>query len=305
MKLNLLPSSVSKGGQLKVAMLLMGVMILVGAVLAVIMTVISQQQLSAAKADEAEWRPKADAAYARANQADDVIGQAKGIIVNSKLATAMEEHNSVYPKFYDSVIPFIPAFYRITVMNAAPTDETTVTLNLTGVLSGSQRYADLMIALMRIPGAISVGRSGFTSTDAEVPSLSAQDQLGRELKPGQSAVPEDLQQRLAYLRSTGSTQTYIGIGGFGAADDAAKGVAPDSSLVSVTVIMKGALQTPDPRGTLTGDGGASVASAPTGIPSGFGPPGAGSGGPPSGTFAPPTDTPPPSKKKGKGADEDN
>ncbi len=305
MKLNLLPSSVSKGGQLKVAVVSMVVMILVGAGIAVVLTVVSQQQLTAAKNDEAEIRPKAEAAFARANQADDVIAQAKGIIVNSKLAQAMSDHNSDYPKFYDGVMPYIPPFYRITSMSATPTDETNVTLNLTGILSGSQRYADLMIALMRIKGASSVGRAGFTSNDAEVPALGGGDQTGRERKPGQGLVPDDLEQRLAYLRSTGSTQTYTGLGNFGAADLGQRNAGPDASVVSVTVVMKGKLQTPDPRATLTSGGSAAAAPAAASFGGGgFVPPGAGGfGGPPgAGAGASADDsTTVPKGKKGKGA----
>src|SRR2546430_13626538 len=55
---------------------------------------------------------------------------------------------------------FRSQFFRINSITATPNDANTVTVTMNGVIHTAQEYADLMLALLRIPGAQAVSRSG-------------------------------------------------------------------------------------------------------------------------------------------------
>jgi hypothetical protein len=137
-----------------------------------------------------------------------------------------------------------------------------------GVLDSYQDYANLMIALMRIKGANAVGRTGFVDRADYVPPLTETDNQGR-IRPNGSAVPipdNDLD-RLAYFESQAVAAPTTGVGGFGDPNSTLRFAGPESSLISVTLVMSAALQVPDTETTLRSGGGtAPSAPAAPGVP---------------------------------------
>ncbi|MEJ5170647.1 MAG: hypothetical protein WHU10_06640, partial [Fimbriimonadales bacterium] len=161
MKLNLLPPYVSKGKQSKVAIVLMVLILLLSVLASLGMMVVSKQAYEREKARaEALEKPASDV-VALSKLADTITASAQTVVLNVELAKAMQEHCAAYPDFYDSVRRYIPAFFRVTSMTASPIDAETVTLTLSGVLKTQEEYANLMLALNRIPDVRSVSRSGF------------------------------------------------------------------------------------------------------------------------------------------------
>jgi hypothetical protein len=252
MKLNLLPTYVSKEKQGRFAVL--GSVILAAAGLAAMLFLIrssrdavqvEQNRINAAK-------PDADTAVAISKQADDVMNQARGLILNMNLADAMNTHSKEYPDLYDEVRQYIPSFYRISSLNAVPNGAESVTVTMTGYLSTFQQYADLMVALLRIPGATAVSRSGFQLTDPLVPNLVPEDQTARPFKPGDPRIPDDPMDRLDLQIANAQLTGFQGAGGFGTTNrPIVRGAMPTQSTVTVAVVIAGKdLQTPDPRATL-------------------------------------------------------
>lgn len=252
MKLNLLPTYVSKEKQGRFAVL--GSVILAVAGLAAMLFLIrtsreavqrEQDRINAAK-------PDADRAVAISKQADDVMNQARGLILNMNLADAMNNHSKVYPDLFDEVRGYIPSFYRISSLNAVPNGAESVTVTMTGYLSTFQEYADLMVALLRIPGATAVSRSGFQLNDPLVPNLVPEAQIARKIKPGDPRIPDDPMDRLDLQIANAGVTGFVGAGGFGTtATPIVRGAMPTQSTVTVAVVIAGKdIQTPDPRGTL-------------------------------------------------------
>jgi hypothetical protein len=120
MKLNLLPATVTRGRASKVAWLMSGIIMIASIVGAVMLITTSRAKLAEAKQREANARPQAQATVDEAAYADTVIAEAAGVIRNTNLATAMIAQNEKYPRLYDSVTRWVPAFYRLTSISAAP-----------------------------------------------------------------------------------------------------------------------------------------------------------------------------------------
>lgn len=282
MKLNLLPTHVSKSGQAKSATIASIVMVVASIAAAVFLLTSSKSALAKAKEEAYAVKPDADLAVAIAKKADDLINgrppytvPAPLIARNTSLANAMLDHSKVYPDLYREVVQYVPDFFRVTSLQAQPTGGGQVAqVNITGIIHTFQQYADLMIALLRIPGAVSVSRSGYTNNNMYVPELILTDQIGIPIRPDQPRLSSNALDRLNELiaQASGQTGGFQNIGGFGTEDaDIAKGAMPGWSEISVTVLIVGRnLQTPNPRATLS-------RTAPT--------------GPAPGT--PPTNTPPP------------
>lgn len=284
MKLNLLPTYVSTGKRTTAAFVVFA-LIIVGSVLATVgMIQTSSKEVATAKDEAKNLEPYAKRAVEVSGYADTVISNAKGVMVDSMLADAMLKHNSVYPDFYDSVKPYIPSFFRITSMSAAPVDDSTATLTMTGVVETQEQYRDLMLALNRIPKVMTVARTGYDIVEQYVPPLVADDQTGRPIPRGDSHIPDDPLARLTYMIGKGQTGTsgFIGRGGFGSGASGAKGTMPNWSAITVTVVLPRNLQAPNPRltlqGVVTGGGGDSTTTASSSLPGGSGPP-AGTGAP--------------------------
>lgn len=284
MKLNLLPTTVSKQKRAKTAWIWGGLILVGSAAASVALTVISSGQLADAKARNSEARPKADQAAAVAASADEIVAKSQTVLKNTSLARAMIAHNAVYPKLYDDLRGYIPSFYRVNSMSATPGGADVSTITLVGTLKTTQQYADLVLALMRFPGAITVSRQGLVDNSAYVPNLDATNQKGEKIKPGQGTVPEDINARLAYFESqaASSPNGYLNAGGFGGDPTQARGAMPEASLVTIQLVVNRKLQTPDPRATL-----ASSNAAATPAPGATTPPAPGLGVPAApGTGAP-------------------
>ncbi len=273
MKLNLLPTYVSKGNQAKTATVVSVLLALLGILGAVGLIFISKGQLTAARADAESKLEPAARAVAISKQADVVVNDAQMIIRNINLADAMLKHSDVYPDLYRDLKPYIPGFFRVTQMSAVASGPEMATVTLSGTLKTYQQYADLMIALYRIPGAVTVSRGGYNNVDPYIPNLTETDRQGRPIKPGQGNIPDDPYQRLAYYQGLGTVTGYSPEGGFGTGDTTqARGAMPGYSLVTVSVVIPRNLQAPDPRATLQSQGGATGGPA-TGAGSGSGRPG--------------------------------
>jgi Tfp pilus assembly protein PilN len=264
MKLNLLPTYVSKEKTARAGILGMVALIVAGLLLAGGMVFISSSTAAKAKSDALELEPAAARAVSTANEADSVIASAQGILRNIALADQMNRHNSKYVALYDEVKRYIPGFFRVTSMSATSTGQGTAALDLQGVISSYQQYADLMLAMMRVPGAQSVTRSGFNNIDQYIPALTPTDQTGRPVRPGEAPIPDDPLERLDYFIARGSTTGYSGVGNFGGDPTVTRGAMPNASLVTIRVALNRDLQTPDPDATLRGGGaGGGLGTSPT------------------------------------------
>ncbi len=266
MKLNLLPKTVDTSGRAKFAWF-GGFLAFAGSLVAAFaMAKISGDQLDKVNAKLEEIKPNYSKVVAVATDADTMMAapQVKQVVANTALAKAMMEANRVYPDFYDGVKSYIPAFFRITQMSGAPVDATNATLSLTGTVKNAQEYADLMLALMRIPGATSVTRAGFQAEDVIVPALSENDQNGKPRKESEAPIPDDPLERLQYFTDQSVPSGYLNSGNFGVTEPGTtKTVRPGESLISVVVTVPKNLQVPNPRATITALGAATGANAPT------------------------------------------
>lgn len=272
MKLNLLPTYVSKEKQGRFAVVGSFLLAAAGFALMFLMAKTSREAVQVQQDRINAAKPDADRSVQTSKQADDVMDQARGLILNMNLAEAMNSHSTVYADLYDDVRKYIPGFFRISAMNAVPNGAESATVTMTGYLSTFQEYADLMVALLKIPGATAVSRSGFQLNDPIVPNLIPQDQKGRATKPGEPRIPDNPMDRLDLQIAQAQVTGFQGAGGFGTTvTPMVRGAMPTQSTVTVAVVINGKnLQTPDPRATLAGAaslwGGAPATPAP-GAPS--------------------------------------
>lgn len=271
MKLNLLPKHVAKSQGSKGAFFVMVIIVLVCGAMAFMLIQSGRNQLAAEREKVEPARQQVAKALGNSAMADTVISRVTGIDRNLKLTEAMLAHNSKYVELYREVMQYIPSYYRITNLSAAPTGPDAVTVNLSGVLKTHKQYADLVAALYRMPGVTSVSRQGYAIIDPYVPNLTEQDQIGTPIKPGDANLPSDPEERMAALMQRASAQPdgYLGIGAFGT-EQMPKGAMPDWSTVNVTMVLSGRpLQVPDPRATLDQSAGASGGgNTPAGFPGG-------------------------------------
>jgi hypothetical protein len=183
----------------------------------------------------------------------------------------MIAHNTVYPNLYENLIRNNPPFFRWTSITATPINNEQATVTVTGTLTTYQQYADLMLALMRNPIVLSVSRQGYTSTDQFVPAIVPTDQSGKPRRPGETPIPDDPLERLAYFQAQGGSQQagFTGEGNFGTGTESVRLAKPGDSLVTVSMVVKANLLVPNPRQTLQASGSAPTAGAPAGgIPTG-------------------------------------
>lgn len=295
MKLNLLPKIVDTTSKAKKAFVFSLVAVVASVLAAVWMITTSQSRLEAAQKRLEEVKPDYDAVVKIAADADAMIssGKVKQVALNAELAAAMKSYNDRYVDLYGYVMPYIPRFFRITSINATPIDDKTCTVTMTGTVRNAQEYADLMLALLRIPGSTSVGRTGFQNEDVIVPPLTEVDQVGRPRKESEAPIPDDAVARLDYFQNQQVPSGYLNSGNFGITEAGTeKTVRPRESLITVSVVVPKDIRVPNPRGTiqsLQGSGasaaggatGAPRPGAPTGIPTGapVGGGGAPTGGP--------------------------
>jgi hypothetical protein len=270
MKLNLLPTYVGKERAARSAILLSVVLAAIGIGASVFM-IISSREARRQSADRViQIGPQAAQAVAESKKADLIIQNARVLILNTNLASAMDKHNYDYVDLYDQVRRYIPSFFRVTSMSATPAAETSV-VTLTGTLQTQQQYADLMLALLRIPGATSVSRSNYQIVEKVVPPLVEGSQAGTPIERGQAPLPDDPLERMERYMSQTGTEGFLGVNNFGQADPTVrKGAMPNWSEVTVSVVVPKNIQTPNPRATLQGigsapgQGGAPAAGRPAG-----------------------------------------
>ncbi|MDK3156931.1 hypothetical protein QPK87_10115 [Kamptonema cortianum] len=269
MKLNLLPSDVSKQGMAATAWVGAILLAVAGIASAVVMMTMSSAQLADAK-QAAQGPNKAAAdALATAKLAEDQIAKATIIDRSLKLSQAMDAHNRKYTDLYKDVMRYVPTYYRLTGMQAVPNGPESCTVTLTGQLETFRQYADLAISLWKVPDALNVQRAGYAVNLPRVPNLSETDQLGAPIRPSEAPLPSDSLERLDELiaRAASEPTGYRNVGNFGTPGQDTRGALPGWSTVTMTLVLGRNIQTPDPRATLGGGGGAGAGAAPAG---GFG-----------------------------------
>ncbi len=265
MKLNLLPTHVSRGTSTRTALIFSILIVVVCALGALYLYQQAGKDLSDSQADIPQMRAKADEALQTSNAADELMNAPSTTMLlrNTSLAQEMLKHSTRYPDIYDKVKSYVPTFYRVTSLVASSAGPGVVNIQMVGVLDTYQQYADLMLALLRIPGVQSVSRAGFVNESPFVPGLNEQDQLGRPHKPGETPIPDDPLQRLDYLQQHAGVTGFTGTGGFGTGVKGLRGPMPHASQVTVNLVMAGDLQVPDPTATLTGAGGGAATGPST------------------------------------------
>ncbi|HSI73334.1 MAG TPA: hypothetical protein VK934_09155 [Fimbriimonas sp.] len=291
MKLNLLPATVSRGRQSKTAWVASIVIIFVGIGISLAMTITSAAALAASKQEYEDSKGPAEKAYQTSQLANTLMADPKvaALAKNVALSQAMIAHNDRYPDLYNGLIRYIPPFFRVTSMAAAPASDTQSSVTLVGTLNSYQQYADLMLALMRNPEAVSVARSGYNADEEYVPNLTQVDQLGRPRVPGEAPIPDNPLERLAFFEANAKDpNTYTGQGNFGTGTTATRLAMAGESLVTVQLLINHPLQVPNPRATLGAGGGGNTGGFPGG---GAGPNMPRGGGPPMGSTPAPAPTP--------------
>ena len=289
MKLNLVPQTVSKGRQTR-GFLVVGILCVVASiVLAALMTTTASKQLADSQGKVNDAKPDYLDALATVAQADSTIAEAQGEIRDANLAQGMIVHNDAYPDLYDSLMPFIPSFFRVSSMSAQSTSGT-CTVTLIGTLRSYQQYGDLILALMRwydpkdpkkTPLVTGISRSGYDYERPIVPGLTPQDPVGTIRKPGAAPIPKDQLERLAYFQNQSFQDPgYQGYGSFGSGTTDVRGAAPGESEITIVMTVNKDIQTPSVEDTLNG-AGTGAAGPSLGLPGGGGGPGGpgGIGGP--------------------------
>jgi len=256
MKLNLLPTYVSKEKVTRSALLFSILLFVVCVLGAIGLYYQANKDLADSQTDIGRLRGEATRAKETADVADKVMADATPLLRNTQLAQAMLDHERVYPDLYDKVKLYIPNFYRVNSMSAAALGPGQSSVTLVGVLDTYQQYADLMLALLRMPGVTTVSRTGFTIDMPYVPGLTPEDQIGKPHKPGEAPIPDDPLKRLEYFQGKGTVTGFTGTGGFGSGTPGTRGAMPGESTVTVTLVISGVdLQVPDPKATLQSGGG--------------------------------------------------
>src|SRR5687768_10272598 len=151
MKLNLLPTYVSKEKQTKVAIVLSVLVALAGIGAAVYMIIMPGGKINDLRTAIDGEKQVYGVLVNQANQADQIIQQSQMVIRNINLANAMQAHNGDYPALYDEVTRYVPSFFRVISVSAQPSGDQNSVVTVTGVLKTYQQYADLMLAMLKDP----------------------------------------------------------------------------------------------------------------------------------------------------------
>ena len=262
MKLNLLPKIVDTTGRAKRAFLGGSIILIASIVAAFWMANESWNRVTTAKDSVAKAQPMYQRAVDIATEADSMMAKpaVRQLVVNTSLANAMTGANRLYPDLFDFVKPYIPSFFRITSLGATPLGAQGCSVNMTGTVKNAQQYADLMLALLRIPGALTVSRAGYQGDDVIVPALTLIDQTGRPRKESKAPIPDDALDRLTYFESESSPTGFLNAGNFGTLEPGTqKDARPGESVINVTVTLPRNIQTPNPQATIKSLAGAAPA----------------------------------------------
>src|SRR5688572_2766225 len=161
MKLNLLPKTAAKSAQSRTAFMVMALLV----VLTLAGTMFYASQISSTLAG---YKEEVTAKEALATQvvntaasADTILAESKIVLTNSELVKQIDNANGKYPRLYNTLKGYIPAFMRVRSMTAASGGPEQSVVTIQGYIKTFQQYSDVMIALLRFPGCSAVGRSGF------------------------------------------------------------------------------------------------------------------------------------------------
>lgn len=289
MKLNLVPATAKRGAQMRTFVIMSVLLVLLSLLGTGFMIWSSGNRLNDAKAASAAAKPAADEAVAQAQYAQQILDSTALVVTNKNLTTEMAEHNKKYTAFYAKAQQYVPSFMRLTSMSVSPVTETTCLLRLGGVIQTAQQYADLPLALLRMPGARLVSRNGFEGTYDRVLPLTEEDQIGLTQRANEEApLPIDPEERLNELiaRANAGTTGFENISNFGSFTESSRGAMDRWSNVNMTVLLDSTgltlppgwnfdFRVPNPTPTIAGSAvqGAAPAAAPAGA-AGVPPPGA-------------------------------
>lgn len=222
---------------------------------------------------------QAQAVVTRAAEAETMAATAGDLVRNIELSRAMMQHNVKVTNFYRSMQRYIPSFYRLTSINySQDADGGGVTLNLSGTLKTEQQYTDLMLALLRIPGAQAVSRSGFTRNGQVLPNVTEQNPNPKLILENETPLPDEGYDRMNALvaRASQAPTGFQNVGNFGGPETSTRGAMPEWATVNVSVVLKtpapvapvpptGGANPPGPN-TAPNPGGGQQAAPPAGAP---------------------------------------
>lgn len=161
MRLNLLPKTAARSVQSRTAfvvMLALVVLTLAGTLLySVSVSRTLANYTTEVDAKEALAREVVDTAAS----ADTILAGARIVLTNSELVRQIDNSNGKYPRLYNTLKGYIPAFMRVRSLSAAASGPDQSVVTIQGYLKTFQQYSDVMISLLRFPGCSAVGRSGF------------------------------------------------------------------------------------------------------------------------------------------------
>lgn len=260
MKLNLLPICETQETTLKKTIFLMGAVLLGTIAASTVMAIYSNSRIQASKQKAEELEPQAAFAYRRAMQANSIIKSGTLLERNMRLEEAIEKHNAAQIHLMNDVLQYIPGFFRVTSLTIAPRGAQDSLVTITGIVRTYQQYADVMMALMRMPGATQSFRFGFESKERYVPPLIEMDQAGQPIKPGQVRLPDDPWKRFEIRMDTmlkgtqeGGNHSHSAIYNMNPQTKKNDPVPPTPNESEVTLYVQVAnrpMQVPNPRQTL-------------------------------------------------------
>jgi hypothetical protein len=195
MKLNLIPKTAAKGAASKTMFIVALAAVIFSLVAAFMYNQSLQTTLQSWKDDTAQMKVSADEVVRATKEADEIVAKAQIVLTNKALYDQIVASNTAYPDTYDEVKEYIPSFFRVRTFSAQSTGERTSTMTISGYLRSFQQYSDVMIALLRCPSVVQIGRNGFGPVPAgdEGPFGYNPEVSDRGAIPGWSAVTITLQ----------------------------------------------------------------------------------------------------------------
>lgn len=231
MKLNLLPKTAARSAQSRTAFLLAAAAVVLTLAGSMYYSYITTVTLDGYKEEVAAKQVLADQVVQTAASADTILAGSRIVLTNTDLVREIDSANGAYPRLYNTLKGYIPAFLRVRSLSAASAGPEQSVVTIQGYLKTFQQYSDVMISLLRFPGCSAVGRSGFgpIATGDAGPFGYDPSNPERGPIPGWSSV---------------------------------------TLTMSITSGPFANLQAPEPRATLQGAGGAAPAPAGAGAPTG-------------------------------------
>ena len=257
MKLNLLPHYQDPGLQSKKAIQRGGVGVLCALAVSLFLIFWSGLGLGEAQAEIEALEPEAQLAYRTALRADEIMKGAAFLTTDLKLAEAIQKQNQNAITLFQEVMEYLPSFFRLTSLNAAPKGEQDAVVVLEGVIHSYQEYADLMLALLRMPDVSKVQRSKPDIKESPVPPLVPEDQIGISVLAGSPRIPSEPLKRMdvmiAEAAKPQSVPPEIKLPTLAGAQEYHQYVKllPGDSVVKIEMLVKNhKFQVPNPRLTL-------------------------------------------------------